>query len=131
MNQDQNFKVWWDEKNQIIRSILIGNQKLSDAKGFVEQIIKLMKEKREGGISVFSSINDATEANMSFAPEIRKVYTNFLIEGRKGGYFNKTAIFGLRPTTRMIVNFLIGFSGDKSIKFFDTEKNALKWIEKK
>lgn len=60
-------------------------------------------------------------------PKTRKIITNTL----KAGFFKKIAIWGTSIFIKTITEFIISASGVKFVKFFDTEKKAIKWLLKK
>lgn len=126
-----NFKIWWDEENKIIRSKLAGDQTPESAEAYVSQMRELIKKLREKGYQKVDSINDATEAALTYDPPTRKAFTNWLKEAKENGYTNKTAIFGLNSASRVVVNFLVAFSGEKGVKFFPDDKSSLEWIKEK
>lgn len=60
-----------------------------------------------------------------FSSEARKVWVKFLQNPK----IKRTAIFGGNVFVRTLASFVIAASRKKNIRFFITEKEALKWLK--
>jgi UDP-N-acetylmuramyl pentapeptide synthase len=114
------FKVWWDEKEDIIRNQSRGDFEAEDAKAQMAEILGIA-ESKSGKVLV---LNDMTEAGKA-SSGARRVYAQML----KSEKIAKHAFVGMRTLTRVIVSFLTKASGAKNAMFFATEEEALKWLK--
>jgi hypothetical protein len=115
------FKVWVGDDG-IIRGKIIGEHTGEDARRIIVEIDDFLdKDKGKKCILI-----DMIETGRPTA-ECRKIHaTNIKNEHSK---FNKTAFFGAKVINRVMANFIIKASGKgKKVRYFDTEKEALKWL---
>ena len=70
-------------------------------------------------------LHDLTEAGKA-SSRARKIYADLMKEKR----IKKQAFVGMSTLTRVIVSFIMNFSGVKNARYFDTEKEALEWLKK-
>ena len=128
-NEQKKFQVWWDKKEKVVRTKVIGFQTdIESAKNFAEEIVKLAENLKSEGIKYIDSLNDVAAAGISINPAVRKIYVDVL----KKDDFSKSraAMFGMRsPYYRTILNILLTLSGVGSVKFFKNEEKALEWIK--
>ena len=120
MSSEAKFKVWWDEKEGIIRNESKGDFEEDDAREQMEEILKIA-EARPGKALV---LNDLTQAGKA-SSGARKTYAQML----KSEEFAKHAFVGMSTLTRVIVSFLVRASGAKNAMFFATEEEALRWLK--
>ena len=120
MTKEERFKVWWDEKEGVIRNRSQGDFEEADARKQMARILE-MAEGRPGRVLV---LNDLTEAGKA-SSGARKVYAELL----KSDKIARHAFVGMRTLTRVIVSFLLRASGAEDAGFFDTEDEALKWLK--
>ena len=116
-------KVWTEGK--IIKGKFFGEQDKQSAKEFVEKTLKaldLFRDQRK-------VLVDGRGGTKWLSIEARKIYAEF----GKRAKIDKLAVFGLSVTQRVLGSFLIavikGKTNIKEIKFFKTEKEALKWLK--
>lgn len=126
--EEGTYRVWWDEKENLARSKIVGVLSMEQAEGLVKDFEVLMQKLKKRGINYMDGLNDASEAKLNTNLEFRKIIANFF---KKKEFANaSSAIFGLKTPQRIVMKFIVGMSGFKNIGFFETEKEALKWIRK-
>ncbi len=118
------FKVWWDEKEGIIRGEIIGDQNEEDARKILGKTAKLTASLNKKGIKPIGSLYDMTKAGKA-SSKARRIYADSF----KNGTLAKTALFGGGVVQKTIANFVFSFSGTKNAKYFVTEEEALKWLK--
>ncbi len=119
-NQNEKFKVWWDEKESIIRTKYWGDAEEEDAIKQTAAISELAQSK-VGKVDVLNDLSEAGKASS----KARKLYA----EQIKKEKIRKHAFIGAKVMTRVIVSFIQKFSGATNVKFFTTEEEALKWLK--
>lgn len=117
--KEEKFRVWWDEKEGIIRNQSRGDFEEEDAKAQMAEILGIA-ESKSGKVLV---LNDMTEAGKA-SSGARKVYAQTL----KSENIAKHAFVGMSTLTRVIVSFLVRASGANNAMFFATEEEALRWL---
>jgi len=120
VTNEERFKVWWDEKEGIIRTRSQGDFEEADARRQMAEILEIA-ESRPGKVLV---LNDLTEAGKA-SSGARKVYAQMLESDK----FARHAFVGMRTLTRVIVSFLVRASGAENARFFASEEEALKWLK--
>lgn len=77
--QQEKLKIWWDEKEGIIRERLVGNLNEEDAKRSGDEINRLAVSLGKKGIKVVNFLVDATRAGIAstkardvFSEELKK-----------------------------------------------------------
>ncbi|OGZ17381.1 MAG: hypothetical protein A2Z78_01265 [Candidatus Nealsonbacteria bacterium RBG_13_36_15] len=123
-NQQQKIKIWWDEKEKIIREILIGDLNEEDAKRSINEVNKLVASKKKQGFKIINHLVDATKTGIA-TTKARDVFA----AGFKKKLVNKVAIFGGGIIQKTIANFIFNYSGVKNAQYFDSEEEALEWIK--
>jgi hypothetical protein len=114
------YKVWWDEKEEIIRGKFSGDFDEEAAKNVAEAVTKLA-ENRQGGVLVLNDVIGAGTASSG----ARKVYA----ELGKNEKIERIAFIGLKTFTRVVVSFISVAAGKKNIAYFNNETEALKWLK--
>jgi hypothetical protein len=120
MSQTPKYHVWWDENNQIIRNIARGDFEEDDARSQAEEIVRLVAS-RSGKVSILNDLTKSGKASSS----ARKIFAELMISER----IEKQAFVGMKTVTRVIVSFIMRFSGVTNARYFDTEQDALKWLK--
>src|SRR4030042_1123680 len=100
-NQQIKIKIWWDEKERIIREILIGDLNNEDAKRSINEVNKLAASKKKQGFKTINHLVDATKAGIA-TTKARDVFAT----GFKKSSVNKVAIFGGGVIQKTIANFI-------------------------
>jgi hypothetical protein len=125
MNENKKFKVWWDDKEKIVRSYVIGDHDEKLAMEYEKEIRKLVAGLQAKGAGKINSIFDATRVGNA-SSKARKIYADWIKEGKN----RKVAIFGAGLVQRTVANFIFAFANKKNtVKFFETEKEALEWLK--
>lgn len=118
--ENQKFKVWWDEENQIIRAKFSGVRDEVSAQAAFEEIQKMAV----GKINKPSLLVDLTKAGSANAGARKK-----FVEMAKLDTIKKKAVFGTNAIPRTVAFFVINCTGVTNSKMFDTEEEALKWLK--
>jgi hypothetical protein len=121
MSQTPKYKVWWDEKNQIIHTVAWGDFEEEDARSQAEIIVRLVAS-RPGKVSM---LHDLTESGKA-SSKARKIYADLI----KLENIERQAFVGMKTITKVIVSFIMKFSGVTNARYFNTEQEALKWLKK-
>jgi UDP-N-acetylmuramyl pentapeptide synthase len=122
MSGKKKFRVWWDQKEGIIRNKAWGDFDEQDAKVHAAQIINLVNS-QPGKVAI---LNDLTEAGKA-SSRARKIFVN-LIKNKK---VTKHAFWGKKTVPRVVVSFIINFAGVKNARYFSTKNEALKWLKQR
>ena len=109
MSQMTKFKVWWDEKESIIRNKSWGDFEEKDAKEQADLILSLF-ETQPGKVLV---LNDLTEAGTA-SSKARKIFSDLMKEKK----IKKQAFIGMRTTTRVIISFILNLTIEAKEFFF-------------
>ena len=122
--ENSEYKIWWDEKEGILRGQIIGDQDEESAKRILEKSDKLTASLNGRGIKVVNSLYDMSRAGTA-SSKARKIFA----ESFKKSTSSKTALFGGGVVQRTIAKFIFTFSGVKNMRYFDTEDEALRWLK--
>jgi SpoU rRNA methylase family enzyme len=120
MNQPEKNKVWWDEKEKVLRSKIYGDPDEEAAKQLLKEVAAIAEN--IPGKLLF--LNDMSQAGKPTV-EARKI----LIKGTNPNKIEKIAFFGGSLLTRIIISFIMASSGVNKVKSFTTEEKALKWLK--
>ena len=114
-------KVWYDEKNQVVRLQVIGVYSSQEA----EESGKLYKDVLEGK-PYRQLIVDLSQSGEMESRETRKITNNYL----KQAEFSDVAYFGANSTRRMIAKVLMKLSSLNIFSdFFKNEEEAINWLK--
>lgn len=120
-NQQQKLEIWWDEKEGVLREKPYGYIDEEYAKKEVEELLRVANSK-PGKVLVLTDMTEGTSASSA----ARKVFSELL----KNEKIAKHAFFGFTTLTRVLVSFIVKFSGAKNVGYFKTEEEALRWLKK-
>jgi len=120
MIKEKKYHIWMDEKNGVIINKTFGDFEEEDAQQLESALSKFM-ECHTGDILV---LNDLTEAGKA-SSEARKIFANMFNEKR----IKRHAFVGMKTMTRVIVSFIMNFSGAKNVQFFNTYEAAINWLK--
>jgi hypothetical protein len=120
MSRTPKYKVWWDERHQIIRNVAWGDFDEADARNQAEMIVRLVAS-QPGNVRL---LNDLTESGKA-SSKARKIYVDLM----KLEHIERQAFVGMKTLTRVIVSFIMKFSGVTNARYFTTEHEALKWLK--
>lgn len=124
-NQNQQkFKIWWDGTEKVIRICIFGEQDEESAEKIKSEASKLIASLREKGVENVCVLADMTKAGQATS-KARIVFAHWFQEGT----IDKIALFGGEAIQRTIAKFIFAFSSYKNAKYFDTEEEALKWLQ--
>jgi len=119
-NSELHWKVWWDDKNQIIRSWFTGKTSQEDAEKSLKEINKLAYSH-----NCTALLSDSTKTETMDAGA-RKVFAS----AGKTTSLTKVAVVGASTTMRVITNFIVSVAQTSvKIKYFENEKDAILWLQ--
>jgi len=118
------FKVWWDEKEEIVRILATGDQTEEIAREMVAKERQLITSLNKKGIKVINVLCDVAKAGTASSPA-RKIFADWIKEGK----VNKFALCGGGILQNTTANFVFFLSGFKDVKFFTSEDRASKWLK--
>ena len=122
--KQQKFKVWWDEREEIVRILATGDQTEEIAREMVAKERQLITSLNDKGIKVVNVLCDMAKAGTA-SSGARKIFADWIKEGK----VNKFALCSGGILTNTTANFVFFFAGFKSVKFFTSEEKALKWFK--
>jgi hypothetical protein len=120
VNVKPKFKVWWDTDEGILRNKAWGDFDEADARAQANLITESINQHKEK-VLLFNDLSEAGKATS----EARKIYADLM----KMKKIDRQAFVGMRTMTRVIVSFIMNFSGVKNVEYFQTEEPALKWLK--
>jgi hypothetical protein len=119
-NSKIHHKIWWDEKDKIVRSEFYGDADEKVAKEQIESMSKFYKTLK-GDILV---LIDLTQAG-STTSKARTIYADAL----KKMSVKKHAFIVKNIVLKVTVDFIMKASGAKNVKFFNDNEEALQWLK--
>lgn len=123
MTEQGQFKVWWDEKEGIVRILAAGDLSEEIAEKMAADLRRLIAESNKRRINVINILCNVAKARMS-ASKARKAFAEWIKEGE----INKFAICGAGVLQRTTANFIFAFAGFENARFFKIEEEALQWL---
>ena len=117
------YKVWVDQDG-IIRATIIGTHDKDDAEKIIAEINELIKKHEQNSRLLI----DMTKTSRPTS-KARKLHAiNIKVQAK---HFKKTALFGASAMNRVMANFIIKASGrSDKVKYFNTEQEAVSWLNK-
>ena len=128
-NNQEKFKVWWDEEEKVIRVRVSGTLAVSEAKALVKDLNSFIKASKEKGMKHIDSVTDVVDVKMPNTDrELREVFIGFF----KQHDFSSgiSVIFGVNALAKIVINFISGFGGTPNLRFFESENEAIEWLRK-
>ena len=123
-NKQQEYKVWWDEENEIGRIYIIGEVDEEMTRGMIEEGNQISEQygKRIGWLIDLTKL---TKPLVSL--KIRKAMADAIKLVSRG----KIAVIGMSTFIKVALNFVLMATNRKDIKinFFSIEEEALKWLK--
>lgn len=113
-------KIFWDEKEKIVRAQAVGlfDENLAQ---WVLKETRRIGEKHGGRIAWMIDLSRMTHATSA----ARKL----LAEASRHPSIQKYAFFGASIFIRTTANFVLVAAGQKNARHFDNETDALKWLK--
>lgn len=106
--------------DNIIYFTNVGEHDKKTAAACKEAIIELFN-KVDGKVHGLIDLNKAGKQS----PEARKMWSEISEMEQTG----KVAVWGMHPVAKVIASFVMGISGNKDMRFFNTEEKALQWLK--
>lgn len=124
-NQNEKFKIWWDEENGIIRYEQFVGLEMDDQ--FAQEISKAVDRVFESHPQADILINFSNVVGPESIPTSkgRKIISELV----KKYASRRLALVNQSTVMRVVINFIIQASGHKDAKSFATEEEALKWLK--
>ena len=124
MTEQEQFKVWWDERKEIVRILATGDLSDEVAEKMVADLGRSIAESNERRINVIDILCDVAKVKIATS-KARKV----LAEWIKKGKVNKFAICGAGILQRTTAKFIFAFAGFENVRFFKSDEEALRWLK--
>ena len=122
MNKNNKCRVFWDDKNNIGRSIVVGIVDESTAIWIREQANQIMENRANKTCWCV----DLTQMKTAYDVKSRKNFVQLSHDDR----IEKMAIITTSTITKTVVNFVMKAAGKSHrSKFFSIEDEALKWLK--
>jgi hypothetical protein len=122
----EKFLIKWMGQEKVVLFKIFGEQKKKDAEALfnvLDEFIKIFPEFRS--LKVLIDLTDYIKTDF----EARRFYTAKLTDLLKDNFI---AAYGASALGRLVVGFITVAAGKQDfIKFFKTEKEALKWLKEK
>lgn len=95
-----------------------------DAIGFAAGVQAHLRP--EKGAKQLDVLIDTSSADSKLAPKTRRILTEY----NKNPLIGNHAVVGINRALKVMATFIVKASGRNNIRFFDTEAEALDWLEK-
>lgn len=120
MDDNNRYKIFWDEENKIARAW---------AKGTVDDIIA--EDLRKNTIEMADKHGDQINwiCNLSEIKNSTSKARKIMAETTTHPSIHKYALVGASVFVRTVSNFILAVSGQKNASHFKTEVEALQWIK--
>jgi hypothetical protein len=113
MTTKKKFKIWWDEKEGILRNKIWGDVDDQDGQKIIDAYDDAVK--KQPGRVLF--LHDLTEPHKASSGARKKCAQLLRNENVK-----KNAFYGMNTATRVTVSFIVRFAGVKNAKFSRRKK---------
>ncbi|MFC2084216.1 STAS/SEC14 domain-containing protein [Bacteroidota bacterium] len=120
MDEHLNYKIWWDKENNVARAWAKGDIDEFAAEAF----LKATKEIAEKHGPKVNWLHDLSEIKIPKA----KARKNLAV-GMADPSVNRCAVFGASVFLKTVAGFIAAAGGQKNIRYFATEKEALNWLK--
>lgn len=120
--QEQKYRIWWDEKNGMLRAEVLAyldEDNLKDIHGLVTS----EAERHGGKLPVLVNLSHADSASFG----ARQI----LVEMFKSSLYTKCAIVESKTYDRVFMVFIIRAASAKGVDFFANEEDAISWLKEK
>jgi len=121
-----NFKLWWDEKEGVMRGQIIGSQNEEDAKRMVNGVSEFVDSLNRKGISDIYALFDMNEAGSASA-KARDILKDLV----KSRIYRKIALYGGGVVQRVIAKYVFTIIESENVRYFAYEREALRWLKSK
>jgi len=117
-----NYQVWWDEKNLIVRAQHSGVCDEAQAKGMGEQVSSLLKKHETQNNGFLVDISQVEK----YTPEALRILSEVVASLEN----TKMAHIGARTELLADTRFIWGAAGKPDmLQYFDTDGEALEWLK--
>jgi hypothetical protein len=118
--QNKNLKIWWDDKDSLVRVRAFGILDEETAKLVLDATIKIA-EKFGNQIDWLIDLSQMTKPSS----KARKI----LAEATGHPSIRKYAFVGASIFLRTVANFIAAAAGQKNARHFSTEEEAMRWVK--
>ncbi len=124
-DKNKKFKLWWDDKEKLCRfkmgrDVLLVDEKLSQ--DIYDDAVLFIKSRPEKNVNLLVDVSKSKPKDA----RVRKILAKTMSLPK----LNKVAFLSEGKVQRIIVNFVVKASGKKKVRQFETEKEALEWLNK-
>ena len=120
MTGNERFRIWWDEKEQIVRARAFGVLDEKAAEGIRQETTRMAQEHGDG-LDWLIDLTQMTKATS----KARKI----LAKASGHPSINKYAFAGASIFIRTVANFIAAAAGQKNARHFANEEQALAWLQ--
>jgi hypothetical protein len=120
MADDERFRIWWDEEEEVVRARAFGVLDEEAAKGIWQETTRMAKEHGDN-IDWLIDLSQMTKATS----KARKI----LAKATGHPSINKYALSGASIFIRTVANFISAAAGQKNARHFATEEEAFRWLK--
>jgi hypothetical protein len=119
--KEEKFRVWWDEKEEILRLVTMGKVDDEATGKMVEELTRAL-DARGVKTDLLADVSGQTGFPSAAG---RKRSSQFL----KHPNLNKTAAVVTSVAIKVAANFIVGAAGYENVKMCATAEEALKWLK--
>ena len=114
------YKIWWDEAEEIIRAVVIGEVDEQLGSKYKEENRRLFEQfgRKVNVLVDMSKVTKTTSKGRKHGAEVVQLAN-----------VGKIAFIGASILIRTVTNFIMSASGKKGAKHFTNEEEALKWLK--
>jgi hypothetical protein len=113
--------VWLDEERQIVRQVVVGDMDADDFMRLDAETTRVVHHLRDPGcVKILFDSRQSEKASQ----KARRLAMETL---RRPALY-RLSVFGASRVARMMMRFIVLVSGEKKIRAFDREKEALDWL---
>jgi len=117
-----NYKVWFDEKNGILRVDMFQTLVEED----IHEIVPMVEKEFEGRQHQYILADLSKSTSDPISQSARKAFKKYTDSMN----YDRIAVIGLNPATRMIAKIVLGIIGKSDVsKFFKTDEEAITWLK--
>jgi hypothetical protein len=115
----ESFKIWWDNKEQIVRARAFGLLDEEAAEGIREETARMAEEYGDG-LDWLIDLSQMTKVTA----QARAI----LAEASGHPSIHKYTFAGASIFIRTVANFIAAAAGQKNARHFSSEEEALRWL---
>jgi hypothetical protein len=114
-------ETWLDDDRRFIRQRVVGDMDGDGFRRLDDETVKLADKLRDP--KHVKILFDASESGKASFQARRA-----MVQTLKRPLLDRLAVFGANPVGRLMMRFILMVSGEKKIRFFDDERQAIEWL---